>query len=146
MESKGNIEKQKEIDINFVIENALEALGLEIRSLQKIAGETLTKNLTSDGHLNLNHAPGIDVYNILEWLYLCSSHLYKGYNREKHLIWVCHAIEKGEYPYKKGRIVKAFFGYFKAVRWEQESKYFSFRQRWKIRLKRWFSSLPFYSV
>ena len=137
------MEERRE-SINFVIENALEALGLEIRSLQKIAGETLTKNLTPDGHLNLNHAPGIDVHFILEWLYLCNSHLYGGYDREKHLFRVCHAIEKGEYPYRKGKIVKAFFGYFKAVSWEEESKFFSFKTRWKIRLKRWFYSGPFY--
>ena len=139
-----NNEVVREININFVVENALEVLSLDLHAFQKIAGEILTKNLTPEGQLNLNHALGIDVVQILELLYLCSSHLYEGYDREKHLIQVCHAIEKGEYSYKKGKIVKAFFGYFKAVRWEQESKYFSFRQRWKIRLKRWFYSGPFY--
>ena len=137
------MEERRE-SINLVVENALEVLGLGPRTFQKIAGKTLTKNLTPDGRLNLNHAPGIDVHYILKWLYLSSSHLYEHYDREKHLIQVCHAIEKGEYPYKKSKIVKAFFGYFKAVRWEEESKFFSFKTRWKIRLKRWFYSSPFY--
>ena len=131
----------KKEDINLIVGHALEILCLDLRTFQKIAGETLTKNLTPDGQLNLDHAPGIEVIDILKLLYLGPYDIMDGYDQERHLTRICNSIENGEFRYKKGKIVKAFFRYFKAARWEGESRHLNFKRRWKVRLKRWLMAL-----
>ncbi len=145
MESKNNTEEQKETDTNEVIKEGLETLGLSLESFKEIAGECLTEHLTPEGQLNLNHAPGIEVIEILELIYLNSSHLYGGYDQEMHLANICHDIERGGFHYKKSKLVKVAWKFFKRERWSYEAEAFDFKLRWRIRLKRWFSSLPFCS-
>ena len=141
--AKQAVEKilSSETDTNEVVEKGLKTLGLSLESFKKIAGEDLTKHLTPDGLLDLNHAPGIEVIEILELIYLSSSHLYGGYDQEKHLANICHDIERGGFHYKKSKLVKVAWKNFKRERWKYESELLSFRLRWKDRLKRWFLGL-----
>ena len=141
MEAKQAIEKilSSKVDINAVIEKALETLDLGLESFRKIAGEYLTGHLTPEGQLDLNHAPGIKVICILELLHLSSSHLHEGYNQEKHLTKICRDIEKNQFHCKKSKLVKVAWRNFKRERWKYETEFLAFRLRWKVRLKRWFS-------
>ena len=129
-------DSEKEQDTNEVVEKGLETLGLDLPFLKGIAGEDLAGHLTPEGQLDLNDAPGIEVVSILELIHLSSSHLYGGYDQEKHLANVCHAIERKQYPYKKGKLVKLAWKNFKRERWRYESEAFGFKLRWRVRLKR----------
>ena len=140
-----DLEKQSKPNINIIVEEALKIMDLDINTFKKFAGRPLTKNLTPEGCLNLNHAPGIDVIHIFKLLYLNSSDIMGHYEQERHLNRICHAVEKKEFPYKKGKVVRVYLKYFRLMRWRHENEFFSFRFRWKVRIKRWLSFLPFIS-
>ncbi len=134
--------KQPKIDINEVIQKALETLGLNIQSLQEMVGDRVIFGQTSDGKLKLSYKYGIDLVIVLKLLYLDSSHLSEGYDQEKHLGAICGPINRKEFQYKKGKLVKTAWKRFKQNRWESEGKLCCFKLRWQIRFRRW---LGFYN-
>ena len=136
-------ETNQKRDINKAIKKALETLELDLESFKKIAGKVLTKNLMPENQLDLNHAPVIDVIEIIELLHLSSSHLHNGYDQEKHLANICHSIEKNQFRYKKGKLVKVAWKKFKWERWKYEAEFLGFRLRWKVRFKRIFKLIAF---
>ncbi len=137
--------KQRE-NVNQVIKYALETLDLSPQYFSKIAGQgqgpdvdniTLEDRITPEGKFNFDRVLGVELVHVLKLLYLDNSFLAEGYDRAKHLNMVCHAIERKEFAYKKGKIVKAYFRFFKAVQWRDEAKLYGLKLLWKIRIRRW---------
>ncbi len=131
----------EKIDINKVIEKALETLEIDLESFKKIAGEAFAANITHNGRPSLDHVLWADMFNILRRLHLYDSVVLSGYDQEKHLGAICGSINRKEFQYKQGKLVKAAWKRFKRNRWESEGKLFGFRLLWRIRIKRWFSNL-----
>ncbi len=139
MESENDLREQNRKKAIQVIEQALETLEFDFQTFQSIVGDSITIGQTPEGHLTINYALGIELVNILRLLHLNSSHLSEGYDREKHLAVISHAIERKEFHYKRGKLVRAAWKNFKRERWKSEAKLMGFRLRWRIRIRRWFS-------
>ena len=136
-------------DVNKIVEKALETLGLDFKSLEKIDMENILPEEYPSKKIpaNLNGVPAYFTIPIFQFLYLESFHLHEGYNQRRHLVDICYAIERKQFHHKKSKLVEAAWKdwkNFKKERWKCESELLSFRLRWRIRLKRLLSNLRFF--